>query len=1134
MDNIRFLQTEFDLNLMMPKGQEEERPPVLDEDIQATAAETLHKLVLSLSPVEEGVEVMGQEEDFHMAILLRTTQGTQCQSCSPPTKTPLQQDIHLFSFNLISRPPLPNKTPPRGQDINETDQSGEDSMNTAVPSPVTAPCHNMLGLTGNSIKCTEVNPRSSPLHQSRATTPISMGLGEGISPIHPPRETAENWWGEGGIEPVSPPAPRQLYLGCRAKSMIVRPTTQSDLQHQEDKGEGRGGNSRQWRSMRYLNRPGGKRGKGDNGAGLSLGIITELLKEGTGEVNLFPWLHEARGREDICRGAETAGPEPEPEPEVEAGVGAGAGEGVVMGMQTNMAPGGDPVVDTRARWGSSLATHDSLSGWAWGGPWGGMEGREKEQGGLPEHVPSDLAAAKLRDSWWGNHDSRKSKERSKSMDRSGGDSLGLPGVCFSSDSGLQESLGQETAALGAPHSRFGRLMHRRSATFDATSLRALEGDLASKVQGGDKARPVRRQLSLPIKSTALPSTFPPSPPFLKISLGHRWGGTGREGIDMVGRVARRGLEAADNAAHVMGINRIPVLRQYLWGQVHTGFWYSYAAVREELHTALRKVLMEWMLGRDKPPDIKLFFTGHSLGGALAMHCAMDLKVHTLDRINAHISQMRKVRRSLLQRMRPKSKPQQLQPPPPSTNPSPWSLRPAGSPSSSHPSPQPPPPDSLQPPLETAPQQKGLGHGHWHIPWIGQGPNRGEVSCQGTPRGRCKEMQARVLDPPSPGTHHSFSPSQVEQGQGEGQEENSSVGSFVQEARRGWAWLGEGGPRGDALVAGDAPGVSTEGVLRRVATRLNSVATSLDPRKVLASPGIRGLRRHATGGGWGPGDGGETEEEKEEEEEEEEVVLPVEPELYIYGAPRVGNHIYASRVDELVPATFRVTVDGDPVPGLPSWWYRHAGTKVLIDGKGRGHLIIDPSFVEKRLVTKSKSRIQAHCLEGYRAGLRGSLLQALPPEIAPQMPPHWPFGVPSKDAIASEEGDREPTREALDVVRKIEYNSRGLRKDLVAVEGMPPTELMPSDHLLPPDKGEGTQPAQQAPVLGPVRGVSFGHSRGIGEGVGWDKPEEGGGEAKVREITSKIAEEEMKEVGLGNGGDWNSRCGHSNRPEVHVV
>lgn len=47
------------------------------------------------------------------------------------------------------------------------------------------------------------------------------------------------------------------------------------------------------------------------------------------------------------------------------------------------------------------------------------------------------------------------------------------------------------------------------------------------------------------------------------------------GLDRAAKAARRGLVAADNAAHVIGINRIPVLRQYIWGQVHTGFWNSY-------------------------------------------------------------------------------------------------------------------------------------------------------------------------------------------------------------------------------------------------------------------------------------------------------------------------------------------------------------------------------------------------------------------------------------------------------------------------------------------------------------------------------------------------------------------------------
>lgn len=51
-----------------------------------------------------------------------------------------------------------------------------------------------------------------------------------------------------------------------------------------------------------------------------------------------------------------------------------------------------------------------------------------------------------------------------------------------------------------------------------------------------------------------------------------------------------------------------------------------------------------------------------------------------------------------------------------------------------------------------------------------------------------------------------------------------------------------------------------------------------------------------------------------------------------------------------------------------------GTKVLIDGRGRGHLIIDPSFVEKRFFVRSKRYVLSHLIEAYQAGLRGNLIQ----------------------------------------------------------------------------------------------------------------------------------------------------------------
>ncbi|CAN0164415.1 unnamed protein product [Ectocarpus sp. 8 AP-2014] len=47
------------------------------------------------------------------------------------------------------------------------------------------------------------------------------------------------------------------------------------------------------------------------------------------------------------------------------------------------------------------------------------------------------------------------------------------------------------------------------------------------------------------------------------------------GCNMVREAARRGIEAVDKAVHATGINRIPFLKQCLWGQVHTGFWSAY-------------------------------------------------------------------------------------------------------------------------------------------------------------------------------------------------------------------------------------------------------------------------------------------------------------------------------------------------------------------------------------------------------------------------------------------------------------------------------------------------------------------------------------------------------------------------------
>jgi alpha-beta hydrolase superfamily lysophospholipase len=60
----------------------------------------------------------------------------------------------------------------------------------------------------------------------------------------------------------------------------------------------------------------------------------------------------------------------------------------------------------------------------------------------------------------------------------------------------------------------------------------------------------------------------------------------------------------------------------------SGFWDAYSHVRDFVHAILRKELI-------KTPTT-VFFTGHSLGGALATYAALDVSIHTVPRVNAFL------------------------------------------------------------------------------------------------------------------------------------------------------------------------------------------------------------------------------------------------------------------------------------------------------------------------------------------------------------------------------------------------------------------------------------------------------------------------------------------------------------------
>jgi len=100
-------------------------------------------------------------------------------------------------------------------------------------------------------------------------------------------------------------------------------------------------------------------------------------------------------------------------------------------------------------------------------------------------------------------------------------------------------------------------------------------------------------------------------------------------------------------------------------------------------------------------------------------------------------------------------------------------------------------------------------------------------------------------------------------------------------------------------------------------------------------------------------------------------------LVTFGAPRVGNRVYARIHDALVPDSWRVVADGDVVTGVPRLFFKHAGTPCVVDGSSRKHgnnngfLVVDPSFIEKRLKIRSPSQLTAHYLESYVRGLYGA-------------------------------------------------------------------------------------------------------------------------------------------------------------------
>ncbi len=88
------------------------------------------------------------------------------------------------------------------------------------------------------------------------------------------------------------------------------------------------------------------------------------------------------------------------------------------------------------------------------------------------------------------------------------------------------------------------------------------------------------------------------------------------------------------------------------------------------------------------------------------------------------------------------------------------------------------------------------------------------------------------------------------------------------------------------------------------------------------------------------------------------LLKIDPVLYTYGAPKVGNRWFVRHYNRRVKNSYRIVNDDDPVPQLPALSFTHVRNYVLIDDSK--NIVINPRLIE--IIEKSIEGI-VHTLSG---------------------------------------------------------------------------------------------------------------------------------------------------------------------------
>ncbi|CAN0119838.1 unnamed protein product [Ectocarpus sp. 4 AP-2014] len=106
-------------------------------------------------------------------------------------------------------------------------------------------------------------------------------------------------------------------------------------------------------------------------------------------------------------------------------------------------------------------------------------------------------------------------------------------------------------------------------------------------------------------------------------------------------------------------------------------------------------------------------------------------------------------------------------------------------------------------------------------------------------------------------------------------------------------------------------------------------------------------------------------------------LPDPTTLYTFGSPRVGNGVFARKLDSRVKHHFRLVNDGDLITALPRFFgtYKHAGCKVVVDSERYGNFIVAPTLVEQTFGAKPLASLTPHLLNQYRECLEACMEEA---------------------------------------------------------------------------------------------------------------------------------------------------------------